>query len=219
MTQSLTHSLSRMRFPPRLPLAILVAAISAPLAAQGPSSWRPEETARLQAVLDSAVASSLPVSPLRFKVAEGNVKGAAPERVIVVVRSLADAMREARTILGREESETELVSAAAAIQSGVSVETLRSLFGSLRIRSASTQVFVAMTDLTQRGVPVSEGASTLMQLARAGAGAPAFEQLRSEIASDVSTGLAARTAVRRRADDYLSRGFTPQGSVFRSPSP
>lgn len=219
MNQSLTQSLLRMRIRPTLSLALLVAAVSAPLAAQGTSSWRPEETARLQAVLDSAVASSLPISPLRFKVAEGNVKGAAPERVIVVVRSLADAMREARTILGREESETELVSAAAALQSGVSGETLRSLFGSLRIRSASTQVFVALTDLTQRGVPVSEGAGTLMQLARAGAGAPAFEQLRSEIASDVSAGLAARTAVRRRADDYLSRGFTPQGSVFRSPNP
>jgi hypothetical protein len=192
-------------------------AASSPSAASLVAAWPPATRIEILAVLDSAAATGLPVAPLRAKIAEGIAKAAAPAMIVNVVRALENGLRAARQTLGPRSTESELVAAAAAVQSGATLDQLRALRASIRAERSATQMFVVLTDLTHRGVATAECVAALTRLGRAGAGDAAFSQLRVDVANDVSAGVAARAAVSRRADEYVSRGFLPSGAVFPPP--
>ncbi|HVT38621.1 MAG TPA: hypothetical protein VHE78_06245 [Gemmatimonadaceae bacterium] len=191
--------------------------------AQSPAAliagWPADSRAEITALLDSAAKAGLPIDPLRMKIAEGIAKDAAPATIVNVVRALHGGLHAARQALGVRITDAELVAAAAAVQSGVAPDQLRALRGSIPAERSGTQLFVVLTDLTHRGVPVEEGVAGLTRLARAGAGDAAFAQLRLDVARDVASGVAAQAAMARREREYISRGFAPSGAIFPPPAP
>src|SRR5690349_4244408 len=78
-----------------------------------------EARAPVRAAIDTARAHGLPTEPLVQKALEGASRGADATRIVRAVTALADRMNAARTALGRESSETELVAAAGALNLGV----------------------------------------------------------------------------------------------------
>jgi hypothetical protein len=202
---------------PTVAIAQVDATASPRSAAALVAAWPSANRIEILALLDSAAIAGLPVAPLRAKIAEGIAKDAAPATIVNVVRALENGLRTVRRTLGPRLTDPELVAAVAAVQSGATLDQLRALSASIRPERASTQMFVVLTDLTRRGVAATECVTALARLARAGAGDAAFAQLRVDVANDVSTGVAARAAVSRRADEYVSRGFLPSGAIFPPP--
>ena len=182
------------------------------------AGWPAALREEVSAILDSATRSGLPVAPLRAKIAEGIAKEAAPTEIVSVVRKMYSNLLTAQRALGPSLTESELAAAAAAVQSGVTPEQLRTLRASLPPGRSSTQVFVVLTDLVHRGVLADESVAVLSRLARAGAGDDALTRFRSDIARDVSTGVAVRAAMTRHASEYISRGFAPSGAIVPPPS-
>lgn len=183
------------------------------LIAGWPAALRDE----VSAILDSATRSGLPLAPLRAKIAEGIAKEAPPTAIVAVVRRMHSNLRTVERELGPNLAESELAAAAAAFQSGVTPKQLRTLRESLRSGRSSTQVFVVLTDLVHRGVMADESVAVLSRLARAGAGDDVFTRFRSDIARDVSTGVAAEAAMTRHESEYISRGFAPPGGTVPPP--
>jgi hypothetical protein len=180
-----------------------------PSAAALTAGWSAPDRIDATALLDSAARAGLPVAPLRAKIAEGIAKDATPAVIVNVVRALYGSLRVARQTLGARVSEPELVAGAAALQSGAAPGQLRALRESIPDGRSATEMFVVLTDLTHRGVTAEEGVAALTRLAHAGANDATLIQLRFDVAKDVAAGVAARTAVSRRTNDFVSRGTPP----------
>jgi hypothetical protein len=119
--------------------------------------------AALDAVIDSARASGLPVEPLVQRALEGAAKRATPPRIVTAVRLLADHLAIARRALGPASTPAELVAAASALRAGVRPTDLSLL---RRRRSAGLTVsLAAVTDLVTSGVPPDSAAAAVLALA------------------------------------------------------
>jgi hypothetical protein len=151
-------------------LLVLALAGAAPAAAQQATESRLEgrldpATARLVSQLvDSAVISGLPSSPLVNKALEGASKGAAPERIVVAVRTLAADLRAARAALGPTASEAELVAGVGALRAGAEGDVL-SRVKRARGESSALLPLAVLTDLVAQGIPVDRAASVILGLA------------------------------------------------------
>jgi hypothetical protein len=136
--------------------------------------------AEVRAVVDRAATNGLPTEFLVDKVREGLAKGVPPARIALVVRGLADN-------LGCARAETQAAGVAApsaallkaiveAHAAGVGAsETATVLRGGGRDREHAVQV---LTDLVQRGYPVSVAARTVSTIA--GHGKNALDHLVGE---------------------------------------
>jgi hypothetical protein len=151
-------------------LLVLALAAAAPAAAQQETETRLEgrldpATARLVSQLvDSAVISGLPSSPLVNKALEGVSKGASPERIVVAVRTLAADLRAARAALGPTASEAELVAGVGALRAGAEGDVLARVKRARGENSALLPLAV-LTDLVAQGIPVDRAASVILGLA------------------------------------------------------
>src|SRR6476659_9419397 len=65
-----------------------------------PQRLSPDVRATIERLMDSVRAAGLPTGPLADKAAEGVLKGADDQRILVAVRMLTHELGEARTILG-----------------------------------------------------------------------------------------------------------------------
>ncbi len=144
---------------------------------------------RVEAALETAVESGIPVSLLERKIAEGKAKGVPMERIAAAVEKRLDALvhaRDAMTKAGLESTtEGELSVAADAVQGGVSQSALTTI--SRRAADDSRAIAIAvLTDLVALG-HASERAATRVEAAIA-RGPEALANLRAESGIGVGAG-------------------------------
>ncbi len=197
----MSHPLARL-----LALAALVAPI--PLAAQDPDPLArldPANRFAIEMIMDSAHAAGLPTHPLLSKAFEGVAKRADQRRIVAAVRSLAGALREARTALGPSLSETEWSAAASAIQAGVPTQVLARFRPEKPGKQPLARALVVLADLITRGVPVDVASSTMVQLWQRGAGDADFNGLWHEVEQDILSGSNPGAALQQRARELPDR--------------
>jgi hypothetical protein len=117
------------------------------------------------AFIDSSRHDGLPSEPLVQKALEGASKGAPGVRIVAAVRNLADMMRTARSALGTQSSEQELVAGAAALRAGAAPDALGNL---RRVRSSQGLAvpLAVLADLVALGVKVDVAYQSVLDLAR-----------------------------------------------------
>ena len=153
-----------------LALAIAFLAGAAPLAAQQGARARlegrldPATAQTVARVVDSATNYGLPPDPLVNKALEGASKGAAPDRIIVAVRTLAADLRAARAALGPGASEAELVAGVGALRAGAEGDVLARVKRA-RGESSALLPLAVLTDLVAQGIPVDRAATVILGLA------------------------------------------------------
>ena len=189
--------------------AMLAGAVRPPAAAaaQGPDARLAErlDGATYQtvlAVMDSARADGLPVGALAQKALEGASRGASGPRIATAVSALAGRMRVARTALGAQSSEAELVAGAGALYLGVAPGTLARLRRTQPTGSVALPL-VVLTDVIGHGVQRDTASSAIITLAEAKVPADAFSRLRTAVASDIRAGAPPAAAVSMRVRGIL----------------
>lgn len=170
--------------------------------------------AAITATIDSARTDGLPVRPLVDKAAEGVLKGADDGRIVAAVRSLAAAMRDARTTLGPDVDPSLLAAAASALRAGVTTRDLhelaRSSAGGMPASDVFATALVTLVDFVSKGVPPGTAARSIHQLLRADAPASQFVRLRAEVDADVQSGQSPAAALDARVrDDLRTLDATP----------
>ena len=196
--------------------ATALAAAMHPLAllAQDPdplSRLDPNTRFSVEVIIDSARIAGVPTRPLLLKALEGAAKHAPNGRVIAAVRSVFHAELDVRVALGSALDESEWTSAVSALQSGVPLEALAKFRGD-HSGKPLTRALVVMTDLIQRGVPVNEASSAIMQLWQRGAGDGDFYGLWKNVEQDILSGQNPGTALQQRVRDYPGR-VTPGSKI------
>ncbi|PYP67943.1 MAG: hypothetical protein DMD26_03285 [Gemmatimonadetes bacterium] len=181
--------------------AVLAAAVH-PLAlvAQDPdplSRLDPNTRFVVEVIIDSARVAGVPTRPLLLKALQGAAYHADNKHIIAAVRSVFHAELDVRVALGSALNESEWASAVSALQSGVPLEALAKFRGE-RSGKPLTRALVVLTDLIQRGVPVSEASSAIMQLWQRGAGDGDFYGLWKNVEQDILSGQNPGTALEQR---------------------
>ena len=181
--------------------AVLAAAIH-PLAlvAQDPdplSRLDPNTRFVVEVIIDSARVAGVPTRPLLLKALQGAAYHADNRHIIAAVRSVFHAELDVRVALGSALNESEWASAVSALQSGVPLEALAKFRGE-RSGKPLTRALVVLTDLIQRGVPIPEASSAIMQLWQRGAGDGDFHGLWKNVEQDILSGQNPGTALEQR---------------------
>jgi hypothetical protein len=151
----------------------------------------------VEVIIDSARVAGVPTRPLTLKALEGAAKHADNRHIIAAVRSAFHAELDVRVALGSELSEAEWTAAAAALQSGLPLETL-ARFRASHSGKPLIGALVVLTDLIQRGVPVPEASSAIQELWQRGAGETDFYGLRKNVVQDILSGQNPGTALQNR---------------------
>jgi hypothetical protein len=193
----------------------LVAAALRPAGAQGIAP-REKLAARLDTgavaalmpLIDAARAQGLPTDPLVQKALEGASKRAPTDRIVLAVRRLSTQLGTARTALGDDASQPELVAGASALQAGVRPEVLTALRDE-RPDAALTVPLGVLAELIARGVPADTGAMAVAALMDANATDAELVALRRDVERDIGIGAPPTTALIAR-----TTGFT--GSTLES---
>lgn len=165
-------------------LALLGAPLAIrPLAAQGvpvdrriASSFDSLSARRISVVVQRVAADGLPTEPIVLRSLEGAAKGAPVDLIVQVLERLHRDLTAARAVLGSEADATELTTAAAALQVGVSQEQLAELHG-MRGKRSLTAPLGAYLDLVQRGSPRDQSWNTVRGMIRRGARDADFARL------------------------------------------
>jgi len=165
----------------------------------------------VELIVDSARVAGVPTRPLILKALEGSAKHVDNRQIIAAVRKAFHAELDVRVALGTALDESEWTSAVAALQSGVPLEAL-SKFRGERSAKPLTRALVVMTDLIQRGVPVPEASSAIMQLWQRGAADGDFYGLWKNVEQDILSGQNPGIALQNRVREYPGR-VTPGTSI------
>jgi hypothetical protein len=195
--------------------ALLVAAIH-PLAlvAQDPdplSRLDPNTRFVVEVIIDSARVAGVPTRPLQLKALEGAAKKADNRHIIAAVRAVFHAELDVRVALGSTINESEVNAAVSALQSGVPLETLAKFRGDRNGRPL-LRALVTLTDLIQRGVPVPEASSAILQLWYRGAGESDIYGLWKNVDQDIHSGQNPGTALQQRLRE-IPAGVTPGAKI------
>jgi hypothetical protein len=151
----------------------------------------------VEVIIDSARVAGVPTRPLLLKALEGAAKHADNRHIIAAVRSQFRAELDVRVALGSTLNESEWTSAVSALQAGVPLEALAKFRGE-RAGKPFTRALVVLTDLIQRGVPVTEASSAIMQLWQRGAADGDFYGLWKNVEQDILSGQNPGTALQQR---------------------
>lgn len=151
----------------------------------------------VDAILEGARRSGVPVEPLVDRALEGASKRASGAVIVSVVRGWADDLRRARVALGPASPDAEVIAGAHALRNGVKLQELE------RLRSAKSGVRYAMAldvmnYLVNRGVPADTIAPVFVNLVLASATDDQFAKLRQDVERDIAGGMAAATAATLR---------------------
>lgn len=163
----------------------------------------------IRAAADSLTAEGLPGDALVAKAAEGLLKGATEDRIVVVVHRLAADIRVAGRALGSDAAPGEVVAAAGALRAGASPELVRQLRSAAGNRSSPSRrplvvALVVLGDLVSRGTPPPVAASSVTSLVQRHATDDDLQALRAAVERDIEAGsepaLAAAARSRALAD-------------------
>lgn len=145
----------------RILLVLLLLAL-APIAAQAQQAGDPGR--RIEAAMQRAASSGIPVSLLRSKVAEGRAKGVAPAVVAAAVERRLELLSRAREVMGGAAAGAPDLSVGAdALAAGVDAEALRTLARTAPAGQRTVAIAV-LAQLVQQGHG-SESALERVQLA------------------------------------------------------
>jgi hypothetical protein len=165
----------------------------------------------VEVIMDSARVAGVPTRPLMLKALEGASKHADSRLILRVVRALFHALLDTRVALGAALNESEWSAAASALQAGVPLETLAKFRGDHAGRPL-TRALVVLTDLIQRGVPIPEASSAIMQLWTHGAADGDFYGLWKNVDQDIHSGQNPGTALQQRMREIPPRA-SPGGKL------
>jgi len=177
------------------------------LIAQDPdplSRLDPQTRFNVELIIDSARVSGVPTRPLKLLALEGQAKHAGNGQIVAAVRSLFHRFLDVRVALGSTLSESEVTAAASALQAGVPLEGLAK-FRSERNGRPLLRALVTLTDLIQRGVPVSEASSAILQLWSRGAGESDIYGLWKSVDEDIHSGQNPGAALAQRMREVPAR--------------
>jgi hypothetical protein len=201
-----------------IPRAVLIGALVS-LAAALPAQQLPDRLSRetrstLLTVIDSGRRAGIPTEPLVAKVAEGVLKGADDERIVVAVRRLTQRMGEARAVLGTSNAAV-LTAAASALQGGIPSASLVRLAaranGVRDLEGELTLALVTLADLMRQRVPVSPALVAVEALLERRASGEDYAQLRLGVTESILAGSSPEQSVSTRADAILRRLSRPNG--------
>lgn len=185
----------------RCGIAVVVLVVgSLPVAAQSIPDTLFDASTRieLERIINSARQSGLPTAPLVNRALQGAARKVDGNRVLGVVRSYADSMKVALTLLGTGSGESEIDAAAAALRAGVSRDGIQQV---RRTRGAgqATTALIVLTDLVRRGVSPADAATAVTAVAESQPD-NALLSLQSAIARESAAPTAAqlRDAVQRQ---------------------
>lgn len=171
----------------------------------------PQTRFTVEVIIDSARVAGVPTRPLLLKALEGSAKHADNRHIIAAVRSQFRSELDVRVALGSTLNESEWSTAVSALQAGVPLEALAKFRGE-RAGKPFTRALVVLTDLIQRGVPVPEASSAIMQLWQRGAADGDFYGLWKNVEQDILSGQNPGTALQQRVRDYPGR-VTPGSKI------
>ncbi len=153
--------------------------------------------ARLDRILQSAAAQSLPTAALVDKTLEGEAKGVPADRILDVVTVLAANLGRARGILlesGSPDAD-DVTAAADALRRGVPEGNIRALRAQQRGRAFALPV-VTLADLEQQGVPGDRALALLAAWNRRGADPAELRELPAAVERLIRNGtLPAQAAI------------------------
>ncbi|MBL0937808.1 MAG: hypothetical protein IBJ03_02875 [Gemmatimonadaceae bacterium] len=158
----------------------------------------PATRAAIELLVDSLTSERLPGDALRDKMAEGVLKGADDQRILIAVRSLASRLRDARGLLGPGSDSDELKATASALFVGVDRRAIVRLAEARRKRGSGTSLTVPMTivtDLAMQRVPLDIATSSMESLLEGGALDRDLNAFRRGIERDLQQGKTPRDAV------------------------
>jgi hypothetical protein len=169
----------------------------------------------VELIIDSARVAGVPTRPLMLKALEGSSKHADNRRIVTVVRSVFHAELDVRVALGSALNDSEWGAAVSALQAGVPLEALAKFRGEHSAKPL-TRALVVLTDLIQRGVPVPEASSAIMQLWQRGAADGDFYGLWKNVEQDILSGQNPGAALQQRVREYPGR-VTPGSKLPPAP--
>jgi hypothetical protein len=166
----------------------------------------------VEVIIDSARVAGVPTRPLLLKALEGASKRADNRRLIAAVRAFFHAELDVRVALGTTLTESEWTAAASALQSKVPLEVLAKFRGE-RANKPLARAMVVLTDLIQRGVPVEEASSAIVQLWQRGAGDGDFHGLWRNVEQDINSGQKPGDALQQRVREVPVRAPPPGSKI------
>ena len=173
-------------------------------AAQLPAGLEPRTRQVLEQLVDSAKSAGLPTAPLTAKVAEGKLKQASDEQIVIAVRGLVRRFGEIRGSLGPSLDETSMTAAATAMSAGVSLSSIKGLLeaaGSSRADFATA--LVTITDLVVQRVQPVAAVNAVQDLLARRAPADQYTRLRADVANDIGAGREPDQSIRSRTDAII----------------
>jgi hypothetical protein len=166
-----------------------------------PERLSPATKTALTRLIDSARTTGVPDAPLYDKVSEGVLKGADDERIVRAVRTLANELSDARSVLGANTGQSLLSAGASALHAGVSAADLRRIArpsGAAPDPGTLTTALVTLVDLVAKRVPVGLATSSIQSLVARRASDRQFTELRSGVEQDILAGRAPDASITAR---------------------
>jgi hypothetical protein len=187
----------------------------------GAPQLTPPLKAGVERLADSVRAFGLPTDPLFAKAAEGALKGADDQRIMVAVRRLVRDLSDAKAALGEGATADELQAGASALHAGVALELVARLgraaregqqpvrpVGSSGGRGASGRLvmpLVTLADMVARNVSPAAAVASIEALVNRGAADAQFLALRSDVERDIAAGERPDVAMQRRSASIVKR--------------
>jgi hypothetical protein len=203
---------------------VLLAASAQAQSSTLPSRLGPDVRATIERLMDSVRAAGLPTGPLADKAAEGVLKGADDQRILVAVRMLARELGEARAILGSTNDPAALSAMASALHAGAAPAELRRIArpsGSPPDSHTLATALVTLVDLVAKRIPPLSATNAVNELLRRRATDDQFVVLRSEVEQDIRGGVDPEAALtkRIRAHVELLETLPLSGRTIKPPPP
>lgn len=170
----------------------------------------------VERIIARAAAKGLPVQPLISKAQEGVTKRASGSEIQKAVRSLAERLERARTLLAPSPSVAELESGADALKNGVPAPMLRKIRAAWPTKSVALPLDV-LTELVARGIDADQALEKLTTLMAQGATPAHIAGLGASVQSDVASGLAPDAALEVRARGVMSLLPSPAAQAAGAP--
>ena len=189
-----------------------------------PQRLSPDVRTTIERLMDSVRAAGLPTGPLADKAAEGVLKGADDQRILVAVRMLTREMGEARTILGSTNDPALLLAMASALHAGAAPGELRRIArpsGTPPDVHTLATALVTLVDLVAKRIPPLSATNAVNELLRRRATDDQFVVLRSEVEQDIRGGVEPEAALtkRIRAHVELLETVPLSGRTIKPPPP
>ena len=143
-------------------------------------------TAQIEVAIQLGVADGLPRSLLVNKAIEGAAKGVGSEVVLVAVRTLADELRQATMVVGRDADEAQLEKAADGLRNGLDRRFLVEVYR--ESPEDFSMMVIALEDLLRTGVEVTVAQAMLRDASSRGLGANEFLGLPANVRRLVREG-------------------------------